>query len=407
MNHGRALFSRSSLADFLGSRENEVYSEIDSLPDDQLMNTNPDQLAEYLHSQFSLDAPKIKGDEIAIDSGDTKVDVSNRFDYAVFDRTRPAYTDGMYFTFHIPFTGSPILFEYQPQRFTYNAPMAEVREHEVVIEFQGTDSDSERFKERFDALHLSIQRYLGWVGEDVQEFNSSIKQKARGRIEQRRKRIMKARQLGESFGFKLRRRDDAPMTFVVPVRKRELEMPTSGDSPWTPEPTLELDEYDNILEIIMNMSQVIERSPAAFQDMHEEHLRNHFLVQLNGQYEGGATGETFNFSGKSDILIRYEGKNLFVAECKFWDGQAALDDSIDQLLGYTTWRDTKTALLVFNKDRKLSTVLQAIKKSVPEHRSYNREEAYGGETAFRYIFDHPDDPDREITLTILVFEVPQ
>jgi hypothetical protein len=40
--------------------------------------------------------------------------------------------------------------------------------------------------------------------------------------------------------------------------------------------------------------------------MREEDLRQHFLVQLNGQYEGQATGETFNFQGKTDILIRAE-----------------------------------------------------------------------------------------------------
>jgi hypothetical protein len=29
---------------------------------------------------------------------------------------------------------------------------------------------------------------------------------------------------------------------------------------------------------------------------------HHFLVQLNGQYEGQATGETFNFEGKTDMI---------------------------------------------------------------------------------------------------------
>jgi len=45
--------------------------------------------------------------------------------------------------------------------------------------------------------------------------------------------------------------------------------------------------------------------------MDEESIRQHFLVQLNGQYEGQATGETFNFEGKTDILVRSEGKKHF------------------------------------------------------------------------------------------------
>jgi hypothetical protein len=37
-------------------------------------------------------------------------------------------------------------------------------------------------------------------------------------------------------------------------------------------------------------------------------------VQLNRHFEGAATGETFNHRGKTDILIRVDGKNIFIAE---------------------------------------------------------------------------------------------
>ena len=67
----------------------------------------------------------------------------------------------------------------------------------------------------------------------------------------------------------------------------------------------------------------MELSPHAFHDMGEEDLRSHFLVQLNGAFKGHATGETFNFQGKTDILIPVEGKNVFIAEFKFWKGEKA------------------------------------------------------------------------------------
>jgi hypothetical protein len=56
-------------------------------------------------------------------------------------------------------------------------------------------------------------------------------------------------------------------------------------------------------------------------------------VQLNSQYEGGATGETSNFEGKTDILIRTESRTVFIAECKYWRGAKSLLAAIDQLLG--------------------------------------------------------------------------
>jgi len=43
---------------------------------------------------------------------------------------------------------------------------------------------------------------------------------------------------------------------------------------------------------------------------------------LNTHYEGGATGETFNAAGKTDILIRVEDRNVFIGECKWWSGAA-------------------------------------------------------------------------------------
>jgi len=93
-------------------------------------------------------------------------------------------------------------------------------------------------------------------------------------------------------------------------------------------------EYQHILNVMDNMTKVMERSPHTFETMQEEDIRQHFLVQLNGQYEGQATGETFNFQGKTDILIRSEGRNIFIAECKFWKGPKGFSETVDQLLSY-------------------------------------------------------------------------
>lgn len=139
--------------------------------------------------------------------------------------------------------------------------------------------------------------------------------------------------------------------------------------------------------------------------MSEEDLRQHFLVQLNGQYEGQATAETFNYEGKTDILIRHQGKNLFIAECKFWNGPASLIKAIDQLLGYVSWRDTKTAIILFNRTKNLSSVLQQIPDVVRKHSNFIREEP-SPETRFRFALHHRDDPDRQIVLTVLCFDVP-
>lgn len=162
-----------------------------------------------------------------------------------------------------------------------------------------------------------------------------------------------------------------------------------------------------ILDVIEGMVKVMERSPKAFHGIDEEALRTHSLVQLNGHYEGGATGETFNYQGKTDILIRSGDRNIFIAECKFWNGPAKLTDTIDQLLGYLSWRDSKAAILLFNRNKDFSKVIEAIPGVVRAHPNFQKDEGKRGETAFRYAFRHRDDAAKILHLTVMAFDIPR
>jgi hypothetical protein len=238
--------------------------------------------------------------------------------------------------------------------------------------------------------------------------NESIRNKAKTQIEARRKKLLDDQGLVASLGFPLRQREGATKTYIAPIAKKRINLsaPSASTKPFKPEPTLDIQEYENILSIISNMVTVMERSPRAFKNMREEDIRQHFLVQLNGQYEGQATGETFNFEGKTDILIRVEGRNIFIAECKFWKGPKGFTETIGQLSGYTTWRDTKTAILVFNRNKNFSEIIAQIPDLVKRHPYYKRQLSYNSETGFRFVLHHRDDKDREIILTVLCFDVP-
>jgi hypothetical protein len=154
------------------------------------------------------------------------------------------------------------------------------------------------------------------------------------------------------------------------------------------------------------MTLVMERNPGTFANAEEEAIRTHFLVQLNGRYEGGATGETFNGDGKTDILVRVNGKNVFVGECKFWKGPGSLSKAIDQLMGYLSWRDTKCAVVVLVRDTEMSTVLSKVPDVVRGHSLFKRHVAVAEPTWFRAVLHHPGDRNREATVTVMAFNVP-
>ena len=263
-------------------------------------------------------------------------------------------------------------------------------------------------KENFEKTLNKVESQLQTLRLDTSKLNSLLPAIACNSVESRRHKLLSDRNLVSSLGYNIREREGDTHTFVAPEVRRKVTptLPPASTKPYKPEPALEIDEYDHILEVINNMALVFERSPSAFATMDEEALRTHILVQLNGHYEGQATGETFNFEGKTDILIRSEGQNIFIAECKFWRGPKSLDRTISQLLGYSSWRDTKVAIIVFNRNRDFSSVLASLNKTTRSHIYYKRFVEKRSETSFRYIFGHRDDRNREMILTAMAFNLP-
>jgi hypothetical protein len=406
--NGGFLFAERSLFEVLGSREEEMLNEADGIEGARFLNTSVEDLCDYFEQKYRLDVPQLKDEEITVAGSETNVDVSQSRLRLIVDRSEPFYIKGTEISYFIPFEGNPGLFKCQPSLSTLNPPRGVISGDELVLTYTRTDHDAGSIRSAFGRDVSEIKRYLTWVDSDVCRFNASLRAKARQRIESRREKLMADQGLVAALGFPIRKRGNSPSTCVVPsVRRKVLpRMPPASEAPFVPEPTLDMEEYEHILSVITNMVVVMERSPEAFKGMREEDLRQHFLVQLNGQYEGQATGETFNFDGKTDILIRSEGKNIFIAECKVWRGPASLDEAIGQVLDRASWRDTKTAILVFNRGRNFSDVLGKIPETVKARSNFKRELSCDSETGFRYVLSHRDDPNRELILTVLAFEVP-
>ena len=105
---------------------------------------------------------------------------------------------------------------------------------------------------------------------------------------------------------------------------------------------------------------------------------------------------------KTDILIRVEGRNIFIGECKIWRGEKALSKTIDQILSYLNWRDTKAAIILFNRNRNLSDVISKFQETAKAHPHDRRGPKVEGGTRF----DASLATQREIMLTITVFDFP-
>lgn len=401
------LFSRNDWFTFVDHNKNSLADEIRKMDGNRLLNTSEEALVKYFLEKYQFSVPTLNEDEITVDQNEVEIDVSRDPNRFFFDRTGPFYVKGTKITFLIPFTGEEIFFQIQPTRHCMQTFQGSVNNNCVVYSISNTEHNPDNVKQSFERYLREVNEYLATQRQDSISWNASLETNIRNQISERKTKLLKDQNLVSALGYKMRENPSALTTYGAPeVKRRLLQLPPASTAPYKADPELLDSDYESILGILENMTHVMERSPTAFKDINEEALRMHFLVQLNGQFEGAATGETFNYAGKTDILIRSGDRNIFIAECKFWKGKAQYLDTISQILSYSSWRDTKVAVLIFNRNKNISQVLETIRSSTKEHPNYLSEKGQVGEGRFRYIFSQPSDLNRQMVVTVMVFDVP-
>jgi len=410
-----SLFDELRWFEWTNQREQKMIQEIKNLDRETVMSTGLDEWCDYFERKYRAASLQVDFDNIEMSDAEVDVNLSRRsrglgFAYGFSDdHDEGAFIKkGTRFSFHLGFSGDAELFKVQPSSYSSHEPIGSIKNGEFVFSVTMLEHNQATLKKEKESNITALREWLGVQQRDVEKFNETVRPTARRLIEERQEKGRRDQALVQSLGVPIRRRDGVSATYPIVAVKKQIALPRpSGERSQRPaEPALELKQYDEILATIQSMAMVMERSPRAFVKMDEETLRFLFLVPLNGIFEGQASGELFNFEGKTDILIRAQDKNVFIAECKFWKGPDGLTKTIDQLLGYTCWRDSKTAILVFNRDRNFSTVLQKIPGAIQSHPNFVRVIPYSSETGWRFVFHHRDDKARELSLTVLAFEVP-
>ena len=409
------LFNRGSLSDLIGAYPRSMQQEVDGWDENKVLAASEADLVDYLVQRYTLDAPSLRPrEDWDSNANEEQVDVSHDFRRGFGRGDRRIFVPGHRFTVRIPFEGDANLFDYRPSTFNFNPPRANIPKSKPVVTFTFTapqdDVDANKIRQDIDREVANLNGYLSWVRSDCAAWNAKVQDTAVECLQARKRRLLQQADLLSSLGIPLKRHDDFSGSFSIPIARRTrpaLRPPRTPREAFTPEPTIAEEDYDFILGIITSLAVSIERSPTTFARLSEEHIRDHLLVSLNGHFKGSATGETFSGLGKTDILIREQGADAFIAECKFWSGRASLYKAIDQLLGYATWRDTKTALILFSRNKDFSAVLQKIREHIPEHPNCKHEvKRAAGSGVIRYVFGQKNDESRELHLTVLAFSIP-
>jgi hypothetical protein len=388
-----------------------IKTEINSLQNEYVLKASETELEEYFLDKARIEPLVLQTDKYYIENqGSTSIDVTHDFNRMVLPGER-AIVPGTRVDIAIPYDGDSNLWKIRPSTFTLSGyPEIEVRDDTILLTFAFPDdsANSGKLKSLIESQVRSLADAVNNLKRDVETHNNSVMGIIKSAIGIKRQKALAATNAVVNLGIPIRQKN-MPPEFTAPIKRRKppVQRPSVPIEQYKPEPVLDDKEYEHILDVLRSMSLVIERSPHSFATLDEEAIRTHFLLQLNGHYEGGATGETFNASGKTDILIRIEDRNVFVAECKFWRGQKAFSEAVDQLLGYLSWRDSKCALLIFNKTKESSTIRQKMHEIMEGRPEYRKTVKHDPDGDSKYIFVKESDPGREITITTQLFDMPQ
>jgi len=261
-----------------------------------------------------------------------------------------------------------------------------------------------QIKQAAQATLNKIQPKYQKLIQKIADYNYSLRGSIEHTLEARKQRI---ESIVKVLGVPIKKQTNLPTSYDIPTppKVKTIAVKPSANKD-VMEYSIDKSIYLDILQTIHDIGKVFERLPSTYSKKHEEDLRDHFLLYLQPRYEGSATGETFNKTGKTDILIRYENRAVFIAECKFWKGSKAYLETINQLLRYLTWRDSKAAVVVFVRNKEFSSVIDSVQQNTSKHPNYLRFVDRQDETWFNYLFHPNGDPKREIQLAVLLFHLP-
>lgn len=403
------LFSKGEMYATLENQKRAARKFVDSLTPAQMNAATDDELVNHVVEGFRIVPLVIHGDRAEAEHKEAEVDVSRDFRYGVFDEYEPCLAKGNQITVRIPFTGDPDLFKVHPSTFTPNRPCGRVRKlgdanGEVIITAVLPSADgAEAFNRAIAAEILQLQDWAGFSGTDVDQFNTALVQHAREFVAGRRAQLQKQGELLAKLVIPLKKKTDVPTPLALPKR---LVKPLPHPRAVEQEYTISTDDYEFILNVIRHQLRSFEQSPSAYRKLDEEELRDVILGALNGHYHGEAAGERFRRKGKTDICIEFSNRAAFVAECKMWGGPKVVEDAVDQLLGYLTWRDCRDALILFNKTiRGFKTLQDGMRDLLSKSPRFAKHEESGQSGEWRITVKAKGDDARLITVHVFVVDL--
>jgi hypothetical protein len=340
--------------------------------------------------------------------------------WAAVYRQAPSFPDreliqGLLF---IPYTDARSAFDLRPNHTPVNMVEASVTAQEVILSVVvDPNTTPQVVEQRLLAQEQDLVQWVKEVNRDIAALEQHIRATVTRQLQGRLDVIKKRDDMAAAFSIPVRevepgRALDVPVKPTAVVLKAAPDPSASGEREWR----LDKSIYERMIQTITKFGHALERRPRSARPLieDEETIRDWLMFNLSTNYEASDGGELFiggeveNGKGKTDILVRHQNRNVFIAECKFWHGSKKFDEAIDQLLGYTTWRDTKAAIILFITNKNVSSAIDSAGDRLAAHPACKESLVPTDPHERRdYRFVSPTDDQRVISLALLPVVVPR
>ena len=280
--------------------------------------------------------------------------------------------------------------------------------HSFDIKGYGFNMDEDRIANEINSKSQRLIEAINRKNSNIESENASFLQSIKQLIDQKRLKIEadKSRldSLTRKINIPLKRVAEATITkiHISPKEFVRVEKPT----PTLPEQFI-FDEakLTPILQFVDFQMQSLERTPSSVKNLGEVELRDLTLSALNGAFQGDATAETFVKKGKTDIHLKIQKGEILIFECKIWDGEKVYTSTIDQLIGYVTWRQNYGVIIMFCRNKDFSKILAQIPTIIQNHPRFRGGFKKMGSAHFVSEHSFPEDIDKTIKIHHLIYNL--
>lgn len=409
---GETLFIQYSLSSLLDIKKQQAQKAVSEIDANELLNRPLDKIASEIFEKhhmpiICLDKTKITAPRVE----ETSVDVRGDFLRGV-PNDRSIDVPAARISLRVPHSGNSVLFRVTPSTYNSNRPHGFVYKNSVVVScLITTDVLLSEKDKAISELRRSIDRieeYTNWINEDLDKWKIHLEAVIDTAMKTRQKSLLEMRKIETQLGVPIERNNKAAKIYEVPIPKRRRPIQLLHKRTYEtfePEPGISETDFADIVTDINRILTMFERLPITHVDAREERLRDQILVYLHAIY-GAGSAEAFSNRGKTDIYMPWKDNAVFIAECKWWTGKKAFrEKALPQLLDkYIVWRDTHTAMILFIKNKGVSSVIQQAVESIQQHPRYVADASPIGEVR-TFTLHKDNDEDRRLKLALLTASI--